>query len=474
MRKTVTALTGAAALLAIAVFASRLLAEQDATITVNPSETYQTMRGWEVNARVWETDKKHDRFDPSWERYSEELVQLLANELGINRVRIEIKSGAENPVDYWALFRDGKIGYQEYKRHYYEKINDNDDPYVANPLGFQFSALDYQVEKIVLPLAKLVAANGEKLYVNLNYVDFGGPIKSGLSHAQNPEEYAELIHATFEHLKRRYGLTPDALEIVLEPENTDHWRGRQIGEAMVAVAKRLKPAGFSPEMIAPSTTAASAAPRYFDEMIKVPGAANLISELSYHRYRDLFPNAALPDIVKRARKFGLRTAMLEHVGGDAAELHADLTIANASSWQQYAIATNLGLADKERGASYYVRHDAGREGPKIRMAERTGGLAQYFRFVRGGAVRMGATSSNAGVLPVAFRNPDGTCVVVASASKAANMKVVGAPAGAYGLRYTTDVDTGHELPAVTIDAGQPLLATLPAAGIMTLYQKKVP
>jgi len=472
MWKILPALAGVSALLAIAFFASRLLADQDAIITVNPNETYQSMRGWEVTVRAWETNKKLDRFDRSWETYSDELVRLLANELGINRVRIELKSGAENPVDYWALFRDGKIGYREYGRHYYEKINDNDDPHVANPSGFQFSALDYQVEKFVLPLARLVEANGEKLYINFNYVDFGGPLKSSLSHAQNPEEYAELILAAFGHLRRRYGLTPDALEITLEPENTDHWRGREIGEAMVAVAKRLKPAGFSPEMIAPSTTAASAAPRYFDEMIKVAGAANLVSELSYHRYRDPFPNDALPEIVKRARKLGLPTAMLEHVGGDVTELHADLTLGNASAWQQYGIATELSLQDKDRGAYYYVRDLAASDGRKLKMAERTRGLAQYFRFIRAGAIRIGATSSSSDILPVAFRNPDGSTVVVAQARNSATIKTIGLPAGAYGLRYTTNLETGRELPMVRLGRDEALTVRIPASGVITFHQKK--
>jgi len=471
MRKLLAALTGVFALLAIAFSTSRLFAEQDAIITVNPLETYQTMRGWEVTIRAWETNKKLDRFDPSWEAYREELAQLLANELGINRVRIEIKSGTENPVDYWALFRDGKIGYREYSRHYYEKINDNGDAYVANPAGFQFSVLDYQVEKFVLPLAKAVEANGEKLYVNLNYVDFGSPLKSTLSHAQNPEEYAELILFAFEHLKRRYGLTPNALEISLEPENTEHWRGRQIGEAMVAVAKRLKPAGFSPEMIAPSTTAARAAPSYFDEMISVPGAAKLLTEFSYHRY-DTFANDALPEILKRARKLGVPTAMLEHVGGDTAELHTDLTVANASAWQQYGIATELSLKDKDRGAYYYVRDLATRDTPKLKMAERTRGLAQYFRYIRAGAVRIGATSSSGDVLPVAFRNPGGSAVVVAQAKSPATIRVTGLPAGVYGLRYTTSLETGRELPVARISSGEALAARIPAAGVITFYQKK--
>ncbi len=475
MRPAVVNLGGWIALLGIALAGSSPSADRNAVIAVNVSETHQTMSGWEVTARLWETDKKNDRYDPSWEQYRSELFSLLVNELGINRVRVEIKSGAENPVDYWALFRDRKIGYEEFRQHYYEKINDNDDPKIANPAGFQFSGLDYQVEKIVLPLARLIEANGERLYVNLNYVDFGYTAEKGnLSHALNPEEYAELIHAAFDHLKRRYGLTPDALEVILEPENTDHWRGRQIGAAMVAAVRRLKQAGFSSKIIAPSTTAARAAPSYFDEVIKVPGAAAIMSELSYHRYDGPSANRVLPEIARRARKFGLKTAMLEHLRGDAAALYADLTVANASAWQQYAIATKVSSWAEETDGYYYVLEIGGRSGPTVRMAERTRSLAQYFRFVRAGAVRLGTSSNSADRMPVAFRNADGTHVVIVQAKRPGTITVVGLPAGFYGCRYTTATETARELPAVNIGAGQGLAAGLPAQGVITFYQKKSP
>jgi hypothetical protein len=78
------------------------------------------------------------------------------------------------------------------------------------------------------------------------------------------------------------------------------------------------------------------------------------------------------------------------------------------------------------------------------------------------------------VLPVAFRNLDGTEVVVARVDKAGTVNVVGVPAGSYGVRYTTDLETGRELPSVTLGAGQPLVATLPAPGVVTFYRKKAP
>ena len=45
-------------------------------------------------------------------------------------------------------------------------------PSVANPAGFQFSRIDYQVENILLPLQRRLAARGERLFINLCYVDF--------------------------------------------------------------------------------------------------------------------------------------------------------------------------------------------------------------------------------------------------------------------------------------------------------------
>ena len=53
--------------------------------------------------RFWEQDKRRDRYDASWLRCRDLILDRLVNELGINRIRIEIKSRAENPVDYWTL-----------------------------------------------------------------------------------------------------------------------------------------------------------------------------------------------------------------------------------------------------------------------------------------------------------------------------------------------------------------------------------
>ena len=65
-------------------------------ITVDPSTRYQTMTGWEATAEGGQNDVA------SYPAYRARLLDLAVNTLGINRLRVEVKSGAENPVDTWA------------------------------------------------------------------------------------------------------------------------------------------------------------------------------------------------------------------------------------------------------------------------------------------------------------------------------------------------------------------------------------
>ena len=458
-------------------------------VTVNPAITHQVIMGWETTTRLWEYNKTKDRFDGSWVPISGQIYDKLVGELGINRVRIELRSGAENPVDYWSQFEAGKIGYKAFRRHYYEKVNDDADPNHLNPAGVQFSHLDYQVEKMVLPIKERVEANGENLFINLNYVDFGQTdFKGDISHAQQPAEYAELIHAAFVHLRDKYGIVPDALEVILEPDNSDHWRGRQIGEAIVATNKRLKADGFNLKFIAPSTDSAGRAPAYFDEMMVVPGVAPLISTLSYHRYDSPKPPvmksiaatarsiglanslvdrvSPVPGIAERAAKHRISTAMLEHLSGDAAELYEDLTVGQVSAWQQYDIARKDVPGEPDEGGDYLVVFDANPKAPIIRMAERTRGLAQYFRHIRMGATRIEARSNDDDVKPVAFKNKDGSFVVVVITDRRREYTVRGLPRGRYLASYTTAKDTGRELPPIF--ARDAIKLSLPAAGILTI------
>jgi O-glycosyl hydrolase len=471
-------LGGAVLVFTAAGIAWSLWTVRTATIRILPGQTHQTIDGWQVTPKWWEMNKTEDRFDGSWKPFRDQILDRMANELGINSVRLEVRSGLENPVDYWKKFETGEIGYLGFRKNRYEKINDNDDPNTAAPEGFQFSHLDWQVEEVLLPLQRFVEANGEKVYINLCYVDFEGSLEGNLQHALNPDEYAELMNEAFLHLKTKYHLVPDSLEIILEPDNSEHWRGSRIGAALVKAAQRLHANGFFPEFIAPSTARARNASAYFDEVVAIPGAAELLSTLSYHRYDgplSTFLGRGLGAIQRRASRFGLKTAMLEHLTGNAEELHTDLKEMNVSSWQVWGIAHKSVEPNGFNANEYYEVDTRDPEKPRIWMTRPTRGLAHYFRFVRRGAVRVGATTNSPSKNPVAFRNPDGTYVVVVKATHEGDIAILGLPAGRYVIRYTeesTDTPASQDSrppQTVMLDSGKALGARIPAKGIWSVH-----
>jgi hypothetical protein len=199
-------------------------------IALDATTTYQTISGWEATAEAGQNN-------PYFPKFKDALFDQAVNDLGINRIRLEIRSGAENVRDYWSEHRRNQTDYQTWRCVRYSTVNDNDDPLDINWDGFQFSELDHTVETVVLPLKRRLETRAQKLLVNVNYVSFvaqmnGSSCPSGLDyhHDNSPEEYAEFVLATVLHLRDKYGLVPDLWEVILEPDNTPFWRGRQIAE----------------------------------------------------------------------------------------------------------------------------------------------------------------------------------------------------------------------------------------------------
>ena len=203
-------------------------------------------------------------------------------------------------------------------------------------------------------------------------------------------------------------------------------------------------------------------------MMAVPGAGDLVTTFSYHRYA--VSDSDLQQIKQRALKFGKETAMLEHVTGDAEELYEDLTEADVSAWQQWGIASKDDEFSGDDRSFYYFVDIKDPDHPNIRMGRRTAALAQYFKFIRMGATRIGARSDRQGSKAVAFRNTNGTYVVVVDADRAGPVSVQGLPSGAYGARYTGADGPPRDLAVTPSAVGRGLSAAIPAAGVITFYQ----
>lgn len=436
---------------------------ENAVLSVDPSTVYQTMRGWEVVAQA------SQNYNPVFPAYAPMVFDKVV-ELGINRLRLEIRGGSENPTDSWAAlaaagFPVAGPGYATWRATRYESINDNADPFVINPGGFHFSEVDDTTDLLVNPLRARLAARGESLYVNLNYVAFTDQITSGQYIHHAPDEYAEFMLAAFQHLQSKNGWVPDAIEVILEPDNVSQWRsGTLIGQAIVATGRRLAAAGFTPDFIAPSTTCMSAASRYFDEVIAVAEVKTYLKEIAYHRYCGV-SDENLRAIAERAQAHGLSTSMLEwwDPGNSHRTLHEDLKDGRNSAWQQ---ATLVGV-DEPSGLGMATVNTSDPANPVVTTGSVSRYTSLYFRHVRQGARRIGASSDAPALDPLAFVNVNGTHVVVVNALNAGAFAVRGLPDGTYGISYATGETTADA--EQTIVSGQSVSASIPAAGVITIY-----
>ena len=436
-------------------------------IDVIPVVRHQTITGWEGHVEAGQLECNPTAFAT----YRDPLLDRVVSELGLSRVRLEFRSGMENPTDFFAQYQAGQITHDTWRATWFSPVNDNSDPNVANPAGFKWAWFDHNIDQVVNPLRQRLQARGEQLFVNLTFVDFWlqGATKS-FQVMKSPTEYAELALMTFQHIRDKYGWVPDALEIALEPEN-QKYDGVDLGRAIVATVNRLSAAGFHPQIIAPSTTSMANAATYYDAMMAVPGVPGLIDELSYHRYSGV-SSGTLQAIASRAARDGLRTSMLEHIGSGADDLWTDLTVGNVSAWQQFAIAFCGNRDNPDNAGVYYQINQTTPSQPKINITNHSKFLRQFFLFVRPGSVRIGATSTNSTRQDaIAFRNSNGRHVVIVRTKAAASFTVRGLPAGTYGLTYATATAWDVDRPDVTIGNGGSVQATMPSAGYLTIYQR---
>ncbi|RMF58472.1 MAG: hypothetical protein D6748_08615 [Calditrichaeota bacterium] len=431
-----------------------------ASIKVIEDSIYQEIVGWEAVAWIGQDDHLQN-----YKLWQDEVLDKAAFELGINRLRVSVFSGYENPVDYFDSYLKGEITYQEWEKHRFEIINDDIDPYHINPEGFQFSRLDFWMESVVLPMKKRLEKKGEKLFINLCYVDFG---VSDFEHKTSALDYGEFVLATYLHLKEKYGIEPDAWEVILEPDMpAANWSPLQIVDAIRIAANRLEEHGFTPRFIAPSCTSVKNAISYFDKMVVFPDFRKYLFEFSYHLYRYPTKENRIA-IGKRAKRYHIRTAQLEKIAATYHDLHDDLKLAQVSSWQQFTLCHPT----EDNGAQYYWIDLNSSSQPKVNTGLRTHYLRLYFHYIHRGAHRIGAVTNNPDFDPLAFKNPDGSLVVVIRCFTPGKLSLEHLPEGTYGIVYCGHKRYNVSLPDFYLQAGTALETSVPRSGVITIYQKK--
>lgn len=434
------------------VCSATAVAAQVVDIRIDPTTTFQTIVGWESTV---ELDSRPIELPRTGTRDAE-IINRAIDEVGINRLRFEIRSGTENTSRMLSQVQRGEATYEQWVAERYAVVNDNNDPAIINWDGFDFTELDWQIDNAILPMLEIFEARGEKLFLNLCYVAFTEHITDGAYLHDDPEEYAEFVLATYLHMNEKYGFVPDAWEVILEPDKVHEWRRDPtlIGWAIVSTARRLKEHGFTPSFIAPSVMSMGNAVPYFDALASVPGAVQHVRELSYHRYR----NGDLRAVEARARQVGINASMLELWFGRATYevLYDDLKRGNNVAWQGRVLA---GLFDFNNA----------RDGEPLKLQEDVRYNRQYTAYVKAGAVRIEAQTSDSGVFdPLAFINPNGGQIVVIKARQRGNVTIHGLPEGSYEISYAVENGSSVIPNLATVQTGGILQASIPSRGVLTI------
>jgi hypothetical protein len=438
-------------------FSFQNLPTATATITINSSTTFQTMVGWEATAQGGQdydaTNNIYPSYpSPSWPQYKNALLAAMLD-VGINRLRLEIRLDDVNATGYSANGNNPAI-----------------QPSTASAGQWHFERIDRTMDEIGTPYRNMLAARGEQLYLTICVIDFRS---TGYHAEDSPSEYAFFVNKIVDHFSTRQGYLPNAIEACLEPDAASNlnWNATKLANNIVQANSSLVSHGFTGiRWVAPSVANGTQATTWYVAMKSAnSNVTALLDEISYHRYTSP-NNTELATLRDAAAADGNTIAMLEWIGATYTTLHDDLKIGRGTSWQQFTLTFPYQGAP-DNGEAYFMVNTSNWT---VSLGSRTKLLRQYFKFIRRGAVRLSASTSDSNLDPLAFRNTNGSYVTVIKAAAAGSFSLQGLPAGLYGIKYTTDTQYDINLPDVNIASGQSLGSSIPAAGVITVYAKTQP
>lgn len=440
-------------------------AQGQVNIAVDTTLHFQTMEGWEVMGWVgqWGSPWLQTHFG----EFQPGLISGAAN-AGVTRARIEVYSGSENPVDHFQQFLDGVYDEDGFIAVAYDIVNDNADASATDTSHFHFTQLDHDMDHMLVPLKNAVESQGRAFATNLCYVDFG---TSAFEHWTDPNEYAEFLLATFQHLQRKYGFVPNTVEALLEPENAA-WPGpASLAAAIHAAGELLAAHGFRPEFIAPSCMDTFNAYVWGEAILDDPLAAAHVKELSYHKYSGAI-DANLDLVRGAAQGHGVRSSMLEFWDNtnDQHALYRDLVHGGTSVWQNHIVGDDYVGATSP--ALFRVQHNDPLPATVIEN-DLTRYFRQYYLHIGQGARRTGAVVASPHEA-TAYIGTRGELIVVVNAASAGTFQLQVPSAGVYH-RWRSTASLNHaSLADQTVGAGGNVTITMPAAGVFTIVQEPPP
>ncbi|MBK9241968.1 MAG: hypothetical protein IPL75_17370 [Acidobacteria bacterium] len=416
-------------------------------ITVDRSDRHQTILGWGADQSPT-GEQMSTMLDPYPVKLFDQLYDDAVDVFGFNSLRI--LSHHHPPDRLW------------------EPVNDNADPLVADPAGFNFAWLDLVAQRDLLPLKRRVEANGERFHIYLSMGNFG-PNGTPAWLQNSPAEWAEYLFTAVKYLKEQHAIDVASVAVINEPQfaASTYANAAFIAPIVKALGERMTQAGYATRIQFPEAFD----PRMAWQLQIAPLRNDNdfwrhVGMITYHKYGVDDPYRA--SILELAQARGIPVGQTEQDGllATVQGLYDDLVIGGVSRWGASFTMVGFG-AEPDRSALYSVDAD----GHSFTRHERFWSFRQIMKYVRPGAVRIGASSNTASVRALAFERQNQTTAVLISGSVPTTAEIYGLAPGLYGVSRSVYQSESQEMAPRTVASGQALTVELPANTVLTVYPR---
>jgi O-glycosyl hydrolase len=415
----------------------------DVTVTLDPSQRFQTIQGFGTTQRLFDDPHTTETFDPATRRASatpptgeqEKILDALYVDLGLTRMRFHPEG--------------------------LEPVNDNADPQSTDLSRFDFSwkAADGHIAAV-----KSLMRRGVTTY-------YASPVTlESWMNESNPDEYVEWAMVMLRHW-RQQGLEMPYFSLMNEPgyyQGLKSWSGAWLRDVAKRLGARLRAERFATKLVVPDDVSPVAAYPRLQTVLADAEARQYIGAVAYH----LYGRGGEDRIAQLAKQYGIPVWMTEY--------------STPGDWRAWAAVMHELLASYDVSAIDYMWGFLGEwDRSQLVRLEVAGGsytgfsinreyyvMGQYSRFVRPGAVRIAATSSDAEVKVVAFLA--GAMPVVVATNTGSRDHTIRFELGSAefcGARIepvrTGDTESWKALPDLTLD--QPRFTAAAPAGSVTTF-----
>ena len=421
-------------------------ASHGAVLTIDGDQRFQTMAGFGASARVFDDPHLTETFDPATERAAvvvpeaaqDEILDLLYTDLGLTRLRPNLDGPGIEPD------------------------NDNADPDVTDLTRFNFAwkRLDAHID-----LARRCVERGVD-------TSFFSPLQlEAWMTEENPAEYVEWALAVLRRARDR-GLPMPYLSVVNEPgyQGSGIWSGEFLRDVIKLLGPRLRAEGFETRFVAPDDLNASRASERCRIILADEDARRYVGALACHLYDE--PITRVSQMTELSAEYGLPLWMTEWYQADGFEWAATMQ-ALIADYGVSAVDYLWGFFGQwqDNGSQLIVlTHDAANRYTGHNLRKQYFVVGQFSRYVRPGAVRVRATSTDPAIRLSAFVDGS-TPILVALNSGAVEQPVDVTLAGFPDTTAVRPVRTSvtedwAELDAIPV-RGSRFAAVLPPSSLTT-------